>query len=329
VPYVLDLQDPRVSDYYDRSGVRPPGGRLKYAFSQWLARRNEPITMRGASRVISVSPDYPRVFQRRYPDLPAERFVVLPFGGSERDAEFVRVNDIRHTIFDPDDGLVHWTYLGRGGTDMALSLRALFLALQKARSIDPRANRLRLHFVGTSYASRGRARPSVTPLAHECGVGDLVLEQTERIPYLEGLALLRSSDAVLLIGSDDPTYSASKVYPCILAERPLLAVTHRASLAGEVIRACNAGAVAEFATGDSASDLAARVESGVLRLLALPRHTVVRFDRAAFAPYTARAMTRRQCEVFDQATGAAGVSSRSGEAIRGIAPERELLPRRF
>src|ERR1700677_3580293 len=38
VPYVLDLQDPWLGDYYDRTGVIPPGGWWKYRFSQWLAR---------------------------------------------------------------------------------------------------------------------------------------------------------------------------------------------------------------------------------------------------------------------------------------------------
>jgi hypothetical protein len=301
VPYVLDMQDPWVSDYYDRTGTRPPGGRMKYAFTQWLARRGEPRAMRGAARVISVSPDYPAALRRRYPELPAERFVVLPFGASERDAEFVRTHGVRHTVFEPADGLIHWTYLGRGGADMARALRGLFLALRRLRDSDSRTSRLRLHFVGTSYAGRGRGQPTVAPLAQEAGVGDLVREQTDRIPYLEGLALLRTSDAVLLVGSDDPGYSASKVYPCVLAGRPLLAVLHRGGLAGEVIRACNAGAVAAFDSGDSVEDLAARVVPELQRLLDLPPRYVPPTDWTAFAPYTAREMTRRQCAVFDQA----------------------------
>ena len=46
VPSVLDFQDPWVSDYYERHPERrPPGGRLKYGVSQWLARRLEPRTV--------------------------------------------------------------------------------------------------------------------------------------------------------------------------------------------------------------------------------------------------------------------------------------------
>ncbi len=318
IPYVLDMQDPWVSDYYERTGVRPPGGRFKYAFAQWLARRGEPGAMRGASRVISVSPDYPSSLRHRYPDLPAERFVVLPFGASERDAELVRTRGIHHSIFDPVDGLVHWTYLGRGGADMALALRGLFLALRKVRSNHARAEKLRLHFVGTSYASRGKGQPTVAPLALELGVGDLVDERTDRIPYLEGLALLRTSDAVLLIGSDDASYSASKVYPCILSGRPLLAVLHRGGLAGDVIRACNAGAIAEFQSGESPETVAARVEPELLRLLDLPPGYVSPTNWNEFAPYTAREMTRRQCAVFDEAVSG-NRNRRPAVLARGVA----------
>jgi hypothetical protein len=242
---------------------------------------------------------------------------VLPFGASERDAEHVRSHGIRHSVFDPADGLVHWTYLGRGGVDMALALRGLFLALRRLRANDPRVGRLRLHFVGTSYAGRGRGQPTVAPLAHEAGVGDLVLEQTDRIPYLEGLSLLRSSDAVLLIGSDDPGYSASKVYPCILSGRPLLAVLHRGGLAGDVIRTCNAGAVATFDTGDSAEKLADRVEPELRRLFDQPPGHLPATDWSAFAPYTAREMTRQQCAVFDQAISA-GQHLRPAAATEGV-----------
>jgi hypothetical protein len=239
--------------------------------------------------------------RERYPELPPERFTVLPFGASQRDAELVRTRGIRHSVFDPRDGLLHWTYLGRGGADMALALRGLFLALRRVCENEPRAEQLRLHFVGTSYASRGKAEPTVAPVAQELGVGDLVHEQTDRIPYLEGVALLQTSDAVLLIGSDDPAYSASKVYPCVLAGRPLLAVLHRASLAGDVIRACKAGAAVGFESCESPMDLSARVEPELRHLLALPPTYTPPTDWQAFAPYTAREMTRRQCAVFDQA----------------------------
>jgi len=301
VPFVLDLQDPWVSDYYDRSGVRPPGGWFKYRLSQWLARRSEPAAVRAAAHVISVSPSYPQTLLARYPGLRAERFTVLPFGAPEADAEFVRRQGVKQTVFDPADGLRHWVYLGRGGADMAPALRGLFLALRSLRQERPEVNRLRLHFVGTSYATGPRAQKTVEPVARECGVADLVSEQTGRIPYLEGLALLHASDALLVVGSDDASYSASKVYPCILAGRPLLAVVHEGSVAGEVVCRCRAGDVVSFRTGQAPEELARAVAPALGQMLDRPRGQVPATDWEAFAAYSARAMTRQQCAVFDQA----------------------------
>jgi hypothetical protein len=301
VPYVLDLQDPWLSDYYDRTGVRPPGGWWKYAFWQWIARRSEPAAVRGAAHVITVSPAYPQALLRRYPDLHSDHFTVLPFGAPEADMELVRRRDLRQTVFDPADGFRHWVYLGRGGTDLARGLRSLFLALRSLRDSRPEGLRLRLHFVGTSYAAGSQAQRTVEPVARECGVADLVSERTDRIPYLEGLALLRSADAVLIVGSDDAGYSASKVYPCILAGRPLLAVLHEGSLAGEVIRRCQAGDLIAFTTNQTPEEIGRAMGPALTRLLDRPREDPVATDWAEFASYSARAMTQRQCAVFDRA----------------------------
>lgn len=300
VPYVLDMQDPWVSTYYRDSGVRPPGGWLKYAFAQWLAGRNEPPAMRGAGHVVSVSPGYPTALRGRYPDVPEDRFSVLPFGASEKDFAAVERRGIRQSVFDPADGLIHWTYLGRGGADLALALRGLFLSLRSLRETNPKVARLRLHFVGTSYASADRAVPTVEPIARELGVGDLVQEQTSRIPYLEGLSLLRQSDAVLVLGSDDPAYSASKVYPCILSRRPIVAVLHEKNLAGHVLQRCQAGTVVPFASGDQPETLADRLRSALTETLGWPRDREPATDWEQFRPYTAREMTRQQCAVFDR-----------------------------
>jgi len=321
VPYVLDMQDPWISDYYRRSGVRPPGGWLKYGFAQWLARRNEPRAVREAAHILSVSPAYPVMLRSRYPDLAEDHFTVLPFGASEQDMEVVRRLNLQQSVFDPADGMIHWTYLGRGGADMAKALRGLFLALKELRQSHPQASRLRLHFVGTSYAAGSRAERTVEPLAREVGVADLVSEQTERIPYLQGLALLQASDALLVVGSDDPAYSASKVYPCVLARRPVLGVLHEASLAGEVLRKCRAGEVVGFASVETPEQLAGRLQPVLGRLLDQPRGIPVEIDWAAFAPYTAREMTRQQCATFDLVADTARTRRRGQRRLAAVSAE--------
>ena len=185
VPYILDFQDPWFSDYYQTQGKEaiPPGGRLKYGFSQFVARRLEPRAMKYTHHVTSVSPAYPEILQQRYPWLNSEQFTILPFGAPEKDFELLPSFKIKQSIFDPQDGKIHWVYVGRGGQDMAKALEALFIAIQANRSQNPQLwESVKLHFVGTSYAPKGRETKTIEPVAVSCGVGDLVTEHPLRIP---------------------------------------------------------------------------------------------------------------------------------------------------
>ena len=303
VPYVLDFQDLWLNDYYARMHVRPPGGRLKYGAAHTLARVLEPATLRAASHVISVSPAYPAVLRRRYAWLRPDQFTVLPFGAPVRDFEMLRNSRDKQNVFDPTDGCEHWVYVGRGGDDMQRSLESLFLALRRARDEQPtRFGRVRLHFIGTDYAEAGRGRKTVEPVAAACGVSDLVEERTARVPYFDALRCLADAHMLLAIGSDDSRYTASKLFPYVLAAKPLLAIFHERSSVVDVLRRTHAGTLVTFVDGEPAATIADRVvDAAFRRPLEAPAT-----DWRAFDAYTAREMTRRQCAVFDGVIGEVG-----------------------
>lgn len=304
VPYVLDFQDPWRSDYHSgRLQSQPPGGRLKYGLTQLLARWSEPQAMEAVEHIVSVSPSYPEILQRRYSWLKPEQFTVLPFGAPEADFKQLPKLHIKQPIFDPKDGLQHWVYVGRGGRDMHRALKILFTGIQQAREAQPDFWRsVRLHFVGTSYAPPHLAVKSIEQVAEKCGVGDLVSEHTSRIPYFEAQQLLVDSDVILMIGSDDASYTASKLYPCILAKTPILAIFHESSSVVEILRDCQAGEVMTF--GGETDEQADLEQTRVKTLVKFAvdavgsRHYTTNWD--AFEPYTGRQMTRRLCNVFNQ-----------------------------
>ena len=95
VPYVLDFQDPWLADDPARSKLSAPGGQWKYAFSQWIAKRLEPPSVRGCAHAVCVSPAYPKLLQERYPDIDATRFSVLPFAVAESDFEAASSKEIK------------------------------------------------------------------------------------------------------------------------------------------------------------------------------------------------------------------------------------------
>lgn len=298
VPYVLDFQDPWLSDYYQRpEAPDPPGGWLKYGISQAIARFMEPFSLRGAKHAISVSPAYPKKLLQRYSWLRPDIFTVLPFGASEIDFELLPKLDIKQSIFDAEDGKTHWVYVGRGGADMAFALRGFFQALQRARIKQPiKFANLRLHFVGTDYASGNRAKKTVEPVAAECGIADIIEERTERIPYFEALKCLIDADALMVFGSDDSGYTASKIYPYILARKPLLAVFHEKSSVVDLLRKTNSGFVATFADGEDTSNVSRVIETNWFGDLSQTAPTTI---WKAFEPFSAAEMTRKQCEVFN------------------------------
>lgn len=302
VPYVLDFQDPWLSDYYERHpDKRPPGGRLKYGISRWLARRNEPRAVRRAGHIVCVSPEYVATFGRRYPDVPAERFTTLPFGAPELDFAILPGLRVSKSVFDAKDGKEHWVYAGRGGDDMAFAVRAFLTALKRyADEQADLAERLHIYFIGTDYAPKERARKTIEPLARECGVTALVTEQTDRLPYFETLKCLIEADALVIPGSDDPGYTASKLYPYILARKPLLAVFHESSSVVDVLRRTKAGCVVTFNSEKKITEVAAEIYEKWFCQRPLPAPAT---DWSAFAPFTARSMTEKLCAVFDRAVG--------------------------
>jgi hypothetical protein len=300
VPYALDFHDPWWSDYYYRHPEqRPPGGKLKFAISNWLAARQEPPTVRGAAQIVSVSATYPTVFKERYPDLSLEKFTTLPFGAPETDFYFIRGGGVNQSWFDPKDGREHWVYVGRCGQDMRYAVRAFLIALRRHLEKHPdQRDKLRVHFLGTDYAPRALARKNAEPIARELGLADVFDEQTDRIPYFEALRCVSDATTLIMPGSDDPGYTASKIYPCILARKPMLAIFHETSSVVDVLRSTRAGTAVTFPTGRPVEALADDISREWFDKLPQPTPQT---DWAAFAPFTAKAMTKKLCEVFDRA----------------------------
>lgn len=298
VPYVIDMQDPWHTDYYvgKPAEEQPP----KFWFSYRLNKYLEPVAMRGVDGIISVSQGYCDTLQERYDNITPEMCEVIPFGAADVDFEVMEDSGVTQPFVDPNDDTIDVVYAGRGGHDMATAARGIFEALRRGREERPALfDSVQMHFVGTSYAPAGEGEKTIEPIAERCGVGDAVTERTDRIPYFQSLRLLRDADHLIVPGSEDPDYTASKLYPYILSRRPVLAVFNQSSSVVDILRDTGAGTAVTFDGDTSPEDLAERVcEAWTPMLERLPFTPDTDWD--AFQPYTAEAMTRRQVEVFDR-----------------------------
>lgn len=306
VPYVIDMQDPWHTDFYMNRprAERPP----KYWFSYRLGKYAEPIAMRGADAILSVAQGYCDTLQERYTNITPEHCTVLPFGALQADFDVLEDAALHNPFFEAGTDRINAVYAGAGAHKMKKAMRGLAQALRRGLREQPALfEKVHLHLIGTTYAPAGQGEKTLEPVAEACGVDAHVHEYPTRVPYFQALHLLRTADMLLLPGTIDADYTASKLYPYILARKPLLAVFHENSSVVDILQATRAGDAAVF-TGDTPdADLAGRVYHAWRFMLERLPYTPDT-DWEAFAPYTAEAMTRQQVEVFNRVLGAQGSS---------------------
>src|SRR5262249_24408855 len=142
-----------------------------------------------------------------------------------------------NNYFDPNDGQCHICYMGMLLPLGFETLRAVLKAVALLRDRQPKLYaRLCLCFFRTSDQTMRDAPQRVVPVACELGVNDCTMEVAPRIDYLDALTVQTQATAILMMGSSERHYTASKLYPGLLAKRPILAVYHEASSVVEILR---------------------------------------------------------------------------------------------
>ncbi len=304
VPYVLDVQDPWRTDYYERPGSRRPPGGWKYQFARLLAWVFEGPTFTRASGIMSVSPSYIDDLRARYPAVRSKPAEVIRFGANRIDLEEARRLPPPAYRYDRSGNAVHFLYTGAAGPVMPHALTVLFVALRIYRELHPeRASRLRFHFIGTSYVPPGKGRPSVLPVAAQFGVEDQVAEVPHRIGHLESLRLQLEADVLLLPGSSDLAYSPSKIYFYYLTGKPILGLVFRRSVMEKLLEELACADLARFSENEQKDEAYSELHRFFDRTLAgSPAGAPAPRNEAYFrSRYLAEELTRQQCALFDRA----------------------------
>lgn len=295
VPYAIDMQDPWHSTYYKN---RPKSERpAKYWFSYRLNKFLEPIAMKNLGGLISVSQAYIDTLQNRYKNLKSIPTRVITFGAYAPDFDFVKSNaNLFNLPFLKTKDSINIVYVGRGGHDLKIAVSLLFEGLKKGLDENPALfKRLRFHFIGTSYARNGSGKPTIKPIADEMGLSEFVFEQTDRISFYNGIFTLLNAEALIIVGSEDPQYTASKIYPYILAKKPLMAIFHPLSSASKIINECSAGRVISILDKKNAVE---SIHNELTKWLTNHKNPSTNWD--TFSKYDAKNMAKLQCDLFNQ-----------------------------
>ena len=299
LPYIIDYIDPYVTDYYETVAKehRPPKWRISRAVAGFV----EPFSIRRAAHLVSVDAAYLQDMPERYDWISPADITGIQLGVEPADFDYLCVHPKKNSIFRRDDGLRHVSYVGRGGPDMLPALRVLFRSVRHLADVAPELMRpVRFHFVGTNYATGSMVRELVMPLARELAVDSFVEEHPERVAYLEALQILLDSAALLVLGSTSSHYSASKLFPYILANRPLLPIFHADSSVVRILEETRAGAAIVFRDAAAIDDVQSEVENRLRELLSLPLDASPATDWKAFQPYTSRSVCSALAAVFEQ-----------------------------
>jgi hypothetical protein len=282
VRYVVDYQDPWVHLL--------PRSEARFSKARWALRLGHALegpVLRHASLLTGVGEGYYAGALRRAPWLDPRRCVTAPIGAEAADFAYLDANPRRPTLFDPNDSLQHIVYAGALLPRAMLTLHALLESLAQVRE------RVRLHFIGTGGG--------IQPVIDRMGLRDVVFEHPSRIPYLDVLNHLKHAQAVLVLGSDEPHYTPSKVFQAVLTRRPVIGLLHDQSSGADVLRRANAGPLVTFSADRPASTRVDDIADALMCATTDGRDAREQIDWSAFAEYSAECMTRRIAAGFDEA----------------------------
>jgi glycosyltransferase involved in cell wall biosynthesis len=300
VAFVLDYQDPWVGEWGRSVGAAAEGRPdAKSRASRWIAERLEPIALTAADGVTAVSRATYEQALARNPAARPRATAELPIGWDRGDLDHVVPSAPRFA----DDGCVHVSYVGTLLPAGFETLRALLAALAAERAdTGSVASRLRLHFFGTSNLRSAEAPPRVLPIAAEYGLADIVTEHAPRLDYFDALAVLRASNAVLLLGSRERHYTPSKVFPALVAERPVLALIHEASNAADLLQRLGRAPTIRLVTygDDGAAARGGEIGAALASVAAEPWYRRDAIDINALEPTSACALAGRLAGLLDR-----------------------------
>ena len=298
VPVVLDFQDPWVS----RWGMGLPKwskGGLSHRLATWL----EPKCVAAADHIVSVSETQNAELRARYAFLDESRMSAIPIGGDPNDFATLRTRSARDTEVALSSENINLSYVGTLLPRAGEVLRCLFEGIKVAIDRKPElGRRLRVHFVGTSNQPNGYRDHQVTAYAEAAGVQNLIDETPQRVSYLQALQILAKSDGILLFGSDERHYTASKIYPALLSGSPAIGIFHAQSSSFAILKECHEAKVIGFSSIADLHKKTDEIARGILSILER-RGSAVRQVPTAVEPYLAVNIARQFADIFTSVAG--------------------------
>jgi len=225
VPYGIDYIDPWVRDISNRKNIRA-------IISQWLARMLEPIALSRVSLISGVSQKYFEPAIKRNFRKNSVATVAMPYGFDMAD-HTIKLEDL-NMPWKPGEQVI--LYAGAFLPNSGLFLKHVFEAVASLHAEGKWPAHRKFYFLGTgAYQHK-----SVLEYAIEANISHLVVEIRSRYPFLHILNFLSQAWRLLVLGSTEEHYTASKIFQVVLSLRPFMSVFHEHSSALTILQECHA-----------------------------------------------------------------------------------------
>ncbi len=229
IPYGIDYIDPWSSDttaskkWWSRSWL-----------SNKVARILEPFSLKKASFITGVSPAYYKyIFDKNWvrKNIPN---VGMPYGFDPAD-HLIKLENLTFP-WSNIPGCKPYIYAGAFLPKSHLYIDRIFKLISDQVNQRTWNNNNHLFFLGTGdYKGK-----SITDYARENNIDQYVHEIRARFPFLHILNFLSAAEGVLIIGSTEEHYTASKVFQGLLSGRPVFSIMHQKSDAAAMLKNINA-----------------------------------------------------------------------------------------
>jgi hypothetical protein len=227
VPYGIDYIDP---------WVKPKAAAGKMFSKAWLsnevAKYLEPYAVKKASLISGVASSYYQPVLDRNFKRKSIQHVGMPYGFDPNDHEILLDN----VDLPWEKGINAYVYAGAFLPKSHYFLKGLFSAIKKMKSNQEWNNQDKLYFLGTGTSTEKK----VSEYAKEYDIEDIIVEIPNRYPFLQILFFLSQARGVMVLGSIEKHYTASKIFQSILSKRPIFPIFHHESSAVSILGEANA-----------------------------------------------------------------------------------------
>lgn len=232
IPWVVDMRDPMTDVSY-------PSNPITRKVYRWIEKQ----AVTHATKVLCTTPGTIRMYQERFPDIPASRFFVIENGYDEENFQAAESSVDASTEGKRPFTLVHSGVIYPSERDPRPFFEAVSELLQSGR-IAPGSLQVILRATG-----------------HDGYLKDLIAQQSIEsivvlappVPYREALAEMLSADGLLILQAANCNHQIpAKLYEYLRARRPILALTDPDGDTANKLRAAGVSTIARL---DSKSDI--------------------------------------------------------------------------